>query len=119
MKRSGARERVRNIVASPFSGRFGGRADVRSWVTDLDAAIRAQPLLTDLPGRFWFSVDDGRADVSGLGSDVGAHVFESYRERSSRSTAVAGRSMYSSLPQTSSKATPGAAGAVTEINRDV
>lgn len=69
-------ERVRNIVASPLSGRFGGRADVRSWVTDLDAAIRTQPLLADLPGRFWFSVDDGRADVSGLGSDVGAHVFE-------------------------------------------
>jgi precorrin-3B synthase len=69
-------DRVRNIVASPLSGRAGGRADVRDWVTDLDAAIRAEPLLAELPGRFWFTLDDGRADVSGLGADVGAHVLD-------------------------------------------
>ena len=68
-------ERVRNIVASPLSGRLGGSADVRDWVRRLDAAICAEPALADLPGRFWFSIDDGRGDVSGLGADVGAHAL--------------------------------------------
>ncbi|HKV20373.1 MAG TPA: precorrin-3B synthase [Mycobacterium sp.] len=67
-------ERVRNIVASPLSGRLGGRADVREWVGALDAAICGEADLAELPGRFWFSIDDGRGDVSGLGADVGAHV---------------------------------------------
>ncbi|MBB3603618.1 precorrin-3B synthase [Mycolicibacterium sp. BK556] len=68
-------ERVRNIVASPLSGRAGGLADVRPWVTDLDAAIQADPDLERLPGRFLFGIDDGRGDISGLGADVGAHVL--------------------------------------------
>src|SRR6201993_3282723 len=68
-------ERVRNIVASPLSGRAGGRADVRAWVGELDAAICAEPRLAELGGRFWFSLDDGRADVSGLGADVGVHFL--------------------------------------------
>ena len=69
-------ERVRNIVASPLSGRAGGLADVRAWVGELDAAICAEPRLAELGGRFWFSLDDGRADVSGLGADVGVHVLD-------------------------------------------
>ena len=69
-------ERVRNIVASPLSGRLGGLADVRGWVGELDAAIRAQPALAALPGRFWFSIDDGRGDVSQLGADVGVHLVD-------------------------------------------
>ncbi len=73
---SATHERVRNIVASPLSGRVGGNADVRPWVGDLDATICAEPRLAELGGRFWFSLDDGSADVSGLGADVGAHVFE-------------------------------------------
>lgn len=73
---SATHERVRNIVASPLSGRAGGRADVRAWVTELDAAIQATPELTGLGGRFWFGVDDGRGDVSGLGADVGVHVLD-------------------------------------------
>jgi precorrin-3B synthase len=68
-------ERVRNIVASPLSGRAGGNVDVRPWVADLDAAICAEPSLVELGGRFWFSFDDGRADVSGLCADVGVHAF--------------------------------------------
>jgi precorrin-3B synthase len=72
---SATHERVRNIVASPLSGRVGGRADVRKWVGELDAAICNEPRLAELGGRFWFSVDDGRADVSGLGADVGVHVL--------------------------------------------
>jgi precorrin-3B synthase len=66
------------IVASPLSGRAGGIADVRPWVTDLDAAIQAEPVLARLPDRFLFSVDDGRDDVSGLGADVGVHVAEDH-----------------------------------------
>lgn len=73
---SATHERVRNIVASPLSGRAGGGADVRAWVGELDAAICAEPGLAELGGRFWFSLDDGRADVSGLGADVGVHVLD-------------------------------------------
>jgi precorrin-3B synthase len=68
-------ERVRNIVASPLSGRAGANVDVRPWVGELDAAICAEPRLAGLGGRFWFSLDDGRGDVSGLHADVGVHVF--------------------------------------------
>lgn len=66
------------IVASPLSGRVGGFADVRAWVTDLDAAIQTEAVLAQLPDRFLFSVDDGRDDVSGLGADVGAHVVDDH-----------------------------------------
>jgi precorrin-3B synthase len=69
-------ERVRNIVASPLSGRFGGTTDIRALVTELDEAIQAEPALAQLPGRFLFGVDDGRADISGLGADAGAHFLD-------------------------------------------
>ncbi|MGE2833396.1 precorrin-3B synthase [Mycobacterium sp. SMC-4] len=69
-------ERVRNIVASPLSGRAGGVGDVRAAVTALDAAIRADERLAQLPGRFLFGLDDGRGDVSGLAPDVGVHVLD-------------------------------------------
>lgn len=72
---SATHERVRNIVASPLSGRAGGSVDVRPWVTALDAAICAEPRLVELGGRFWFSFDDGRADISGLCADVGVHAL--------------------------------------------
>ena len=62
---SPSHERVRNIVASPLTGRSGGNADVRPVVLGLDAAIQASDALARLPGRFWFAVDDGRGDVSG------------------------------------------------------
>jgi precorrin-3B synthase len=66
------------IVASPLSGRVGGVADVRAWVTELDAAIRTEPVFAQLPERFLFSVDDGRDDVSGLDADVGVHVVDDH-----------------------------------------
>ncbi len=72
---SATHERVRNIVASPLSGRVGGNVDLRPWIGELDAAICAEPRLAQLGGRFWFSLDDGRGDVSGLHADVGVHVF--------------------------------------------
>jgi precorrin-3B synthase len=73
---SATHERVRNIVASPLSGRTGGTADVRGLVAELDAAIQADSGLADLPGRFMFGIDDGRADISGLAADVGVHVLD-------------------------------------------
>jgi precorrin-3B synthase len=73
---SATHERVRNIVASPLSGRTGGKSDVRGLVAELDAAIQAEPGLAGLPGRFIFGIDDGRADISGLAADVGVHVLE-------------------------------------------
>jgi len=69
-------ERVRNIVASPLSGRVGRTTDIRGLVTELDDAIQSEPALAELPGRFMFGVDDGRADISGLAADVGAHFLD-------------------------------------------
>ena len=68
---SATHEKVRNIVASPLSGRVGDHRDVRGWVAELDTAIQRSPLLASLGGRFWFGIDDGRGDVSGLAADVG------------------------------------------------
>ncbi|WP_166904886.1 precorrin-3B synthase [Mycobacterium sp. DL440] len=67
-------ERARNVVASPLSGRSGGIIDIRPLVTELDDAIQADPALAELPGRFWFSLDDGRGDVSGIDADAGVHA---------------------------------------------
>lgn len=67
-------ERVRNIIASPLSGRIGGLADVRPLVRTLDTGLLAAPRLADLPGRVLFTLDDGRGDVSGLGPDIGVHA---------------------------------------------
>ena len=66
-------ERVRNIVASPLSGRVGThdrhpRTGHRAGRRD-----QAEPELADLPGRFLFGIDDGSGDISGLGADVGVH----------------------------------------------
>ncbi|MFI6367900.1 precorrin-3B synthase [Nocardia sp. NPDC050630] len=69
-------ERVRNIVASPLSGRIGGWADVHALVPALDTGLRAAPRLTELPGRVLFTLDDGRGDISGLGGDIGVHATD-------------------------------------------
>ncbi len=67
-------ERVRNIVASPLSGRSGGLGDVRAAVHDLDSGLQNRPDLAELPGRFWFGIDDGRGDISGLAPDASTHL---------------------------------------------
>lgn len=72
---SATHERVRNILASPLSGRVGGLADVRPWVAELDRGIQHDPDLARLPGRFMFGLDDGTGDISGQRADVGAHVL--------------------------------------------
>ncbi len=80
-------ERARNIVASPLSGRSGGIVDIRPMVAELDQAIQADPALAGLPGRFWFSLDDGRGDVSGIDADAGVHA----RDDGSCALLLAGR----------------------------
>jgi len=71
---SESHERVRNIIASPLSGRDGlGTVDARPIVAAFDAGLCASPRLAELPGRFLATIDDGRGDVSGLGGDVGLH----------------------------------------------
>ncbi|MEU6794069.1 precorrin-3B synthase [Nonomuraea wenchangensis] len=68
---SPAHERVRNIVASPLSGRGpNGLLDVLAMAAALDRALCARPRLAGLPGRFLFALDDGTGDVAGLGADV-------------------------------------------------
>jgi len=69
-------ERVRNILASPLTGRVGGRSDLRPMVGELDMAIRSRPELARLPGKFWFSLDDGTGDVAGFPADAGARLVE-------------------------------------------
>lgn len=68
-------ERVRNIVASPLSGRIGGWAEVHDLAAGLDAGLRADPRLAELPGRVLFTLDDGRGDVSTLRGDIGIHAL--------------------------------------------
>lgn len=64
-------DRVRNIVASPLTGVYGGHADLRGLIHDLDRAILGEPALAELPGRFLFVLDDGRGDLSGRTYDLG------------------------------------------------
>jgi precorrin-3B synthase len=58
-------ELVRNVLVSPQTGLAGGRADLRPVATELDALILADTELGLLPGRFLFTLDDGRGDVLG------------------------------------------------------
>ena len=66
-------DRVRNVLASPLAGLDGG-PDLTAIVQGLDAALCARPRLAELPGRFLFTIDDGRGDVTDLGADVIARV---------------------------------------------
>ncbi|HVK26737.1 MAG TPA: nitrite reductase [Nocardioides sp.] len=64
-------DRVRNILASPQTGLAGGRADLRPLVTRLDALLLDDPALAGLPGRFLFTLDDGRGDLADRHRDLG------------------------------------------------
>ncbi|MEU1980633.1 precorrin-3B synthase [Nocardia sp. NPDC019395] len=72
-------ERVRNIIASPLTGRIGPHPDIRPLVSALDARLLDSPRLAGLPGRVLFTVDDGRGDVSGLRPDIGVHALDDDR----------------------------------------
>lgn len=67
-------ERVRNILASPLSGRVDGQSDVRELVEELDHAVCSHPELAQLPGRTLFALDDGRGDVAALDPDFGVRA---------------------------------------------
>ncbi len=56
-------ELVRNVLASPQTGLAGGRADLRPVIARLDTLLCTSPRLGQLPGRFLFTLDDGRGDL--------------------------------------------------------
>jgi precorrin-3B synthase len=58
-----ANELVRNVLASPQTGLAGGRADLRPTITHLDTLLCTEQRLGLLPGRFLFTLDDGRGDL--------------------------------------------------------
>ncbi len=58
-----AHELVRNVLASPQTGLTGGRADLRPIITRLDTLLCTEHRLGQLPGRFLFTLDDGRGDL--------------------------------------------------------
>jgi precorrin-3B synthase len=70
---SPAHDRARNISASPLAG-LAGHRDLRGLVRSLDQAIRADPGLAALPGRFLFSLDDGTGRAGLGGCDVGLRL---------------------------------------------
>jgi precorrin-3B synthase len=74
-------DRARNIMCSPLTGLAGGRADLRSAVDALDAAICAAPDLAALPGPFLFALDDGRGDIGVARADLGAVAVADDRVR--------------------------------------
>jgi len=64
-------ERVRNLLASPLTGRDGsGLLDLRPLIAGFDRALTARPALAELSGRFLFALDDGRADVLAVEPDI-------------------------------------------------
>src|SRR5436190_87502 len=81
-RRAAARDRARNILASPL----GGRGPTCAAATDdivaaLDRGLCADALLASLPGRFLLAVDDGsglaepwRADVALVAEATGDAV---------------------------------------------
>lgn len=64
-------ELVRNVLVSPLTGLVSGRADLRPVTDALDAGLLADPLLSGLPGRFLFVLDDGRGDLIERACDLG------------------------------------------------
>jgi precorrin-3B synthase len=68
---SSAHDRVRNVLASPLAGRAPAALDhVDAIVALLDEEVSANRLLSELPGRFCFLVDDG----TGAGREIGPDV---------------------------------------------
>jgi precorrin-3B synthase len=87
---SPAHDRARNILASPLAG-LAGRPDLRGPVRRLDRAIRADPGLAALPGRFLFSLDDGTGRAGLGGCDVGLRWRSGETELGETELVVAGR----------------------------
>ncbi|AIY18052.1 nitrite reductase [Pimelobacter simplex] len=68
---SRSHDRVRNVLVSPQTGLAGGRADLRPVLAALDTLLLADPALAALPGRFLFTLDDGRGDLTDKHLDLG------------------------------------------------
>lgn len=64
-------DRVRNVLVSPQTGLAGGRADLQPVLAALDALLLADAELAGLPGRFLFTLDDGRGDLADKHLDLG------------------------------------------------
>ncbi|MDL9948482.1 nitrite reductase [Gordonia sp. ABSL11-1] len=74
-----AAELARNVVMSPQTGLSGGRIDLQPIARRLDRELCSDPVFAQLPGRFLFTLDDGRGDLidrmtarGRLGTDLGA-----------------------------------------------
>lgn len=64
-------ERVRNLLASPLTGRDGaGLLDVRRLIGEFDELLCGRRALGALSGRFLFALDDGRGDVRQADADI-------------------------------------------------
>lgn len=72
-------DRARNVLASPLTGIAGGCADLRPVVRALDALLLADAALADLPGRFLFTLDDGRGDLADRHKDLGLVALDADR----------------------------------------
>ncbi len=68
---SRAHDLARNVLTSPLTGLVGGRADLRPVTAELDSRLLSEPALADLPGRFLFTLDDGRGDLADRHRDLG------------------------------------------------
>jgi precorrin-3B synthase len=62
---------ARNVLTSPLTGQVGGVADLRPVTAALDSLLLAEPALAALPGRFLFTLDDGRGDLADRHRDLG------------------------------------------------
>ncbi|WP_231123788.1 hypothetical protein [Nocardioides sambongensis] len=76
---SRAHDLARNVLVSPQTGLAGGRADLTPVLADLDAALLAAPDLAGLPGRFLFTLDDGRGDLADRHRDLGLVALDADR----------------------------------------
>ncbi|MEO6795183.1 MAG: nitrite reductase [Mycobacterium sp.] len=68
-------ELIRNILVSPQTGHAGGRVDLRPIAERLDVLLCGDPSLAGLPGRFLFTLDDGRGDLMDRATDAGLVVI--------------------------------------------
>lgn len=69
-------ELVRNVMVSPGSGLWGGRADLRPVAAELDRLLCSSPHRAKLPGRFLFVLDDGRGDLAERTCDLGLAALD-------------------------------------------
>ncbi|GHD23292.1 hypothetical protein [Nocardiopsis kunsanensis] len=69
-------ELVRNVMVSPGSGLWGGRADLRPVSAELDRLLCSSPHRAALPGRFLFVLDDGRGDLTERSCDLGLTALD-------------------------------------------